>query len=224
MALLADYHAALGPLIHQFEGTLDRFSGDGMMVFFNDPVPCPDPAAACGPAWRRDARGVRSSRRALAATRPAKSASASASRRALRRWDGSASTDRYDYSAIGTVVQPRRAALRRGEGRADPAEPTGGDRGCRIGAADTGGRAFAQGIDPARGGVRCRLPDDIADFSSQPISPRSSLSLLGQLAVDNAFQRQGVAASLRGRHRIGAIALLRPGWNARSICAALNVT
>ena len=44
MALLADYHGALGPLVHQFEGTLDRFSGDGMMVFFNDPVPCPDPA------------------------------------------------------------------------------------------------------------------------------------------------------------------------------------
>jgi CheY-like chemotaxis protein len=45
MALLADYHGALGPLIYHFEGTLDRFSGDGMMVFFNDPVPCPDPAA-----------------------------------------------------------------------------------------------------------------------------------------------------------------------------------
>jgi len=44
MALLADYHGALGPLVHHFEGTLDRFSGDGMMVFFNDPLPCPDPA------------------------------------------------------------------------------------------------------------------------------------------------------------------------------------
>ncbi len=42
--LLREYHGALGPLVLQFEGTLDQFSGDGIMVFFNDPVPCPDPA------------------------------------------------------------------------------------------------------------------------------------------------------------------------------------
>jgi adenylate cyclase len=44
MAVLREYHAALGPLIHRYEGTLDRFTGDGMVVYFNDPLPCPDPA------------------------------------------------------------------------------------------------------------------------------------------------------------------------------------
>ena len=41
---LREYHGALGPLVSQFEGTLDQFSGDGIMVFFNDPVQVPDPA------------------------------------------------------------------------------------------------------------------------------------------------------------------------------------
>jgi adenylate cyclase len=45
MRVLREYHAELGGLIFHFEGTLERFAGDGLMVFFNDPVPCPDPAA-----------------------------------------------------------------------------------------------------------------------------------------------------------------------------------
>jgi GAF domain-containing protein len=40
--LLREYHGALGPIVSQSEGTLDHFSGDGIMVFFNDPVPVPD--------------------------------------------------------------------------------------------------------------------------------------------------------------------------------------
>jgi class 3 adenylate cyclase len=67
MALLHDYHAALVPLIQSFEGTLDRFVGDGLIVYFNDPLPCPNPVeravdlavamrdavAALAQAWRR---------------------------------------------------------------------------------------------------------------------------------------------------------------------------
>jgi adenylate cyclase len=44
MQVLREYHAAVGEIIHRFEGTLERFLGDGLMVLFNDPIPCPDPA------------------------------------------------------------------------------------------------------------------------------------------------------------------------------------
>jgi adenylate cyclase len=44
MGVLREYHAAMGKLILDHEGTLERFTGDGMMVFFNDPVPVPNPA------------------------------------------------------------------------------------------------------------------------------------------------------------------------------------
>jgi class 3 adenylate cyclase len=40
MALLRHYHAEMGRLVFKFHGTLERFTGDGMMVFFNDPIPC----------------------------------------------------------------------------------------------------------------------------------------------------------------------------------------
>ena len=44
MGVLREYHAEMGKLIMDHEGTLERFTGDGMMVFFNDPVPVPNPA------------------------------------------------------------------------------------------------------------------------------------------------------------------------------------
>jgi adenylate cyclase len=44
MGVLREYHAEMGRLILEHEGTLERFTGDGMMIFFNDPVPVPDPA------------------------------------------------------------------------------------------------------------------------------------------------------------------------------------
>jgi adenylate cyclase len=48
---LREYHGALGPLVARFEGTLDQFSGDGIMVFFNDPSPFPTPPSARS-TWR----------------------------------------------------------------------------------------------------------------------------------------------------------------------------
>ncbi len=44
MDILHEYHAAMGKLILEYEGTLEHFAGDGMMIFFNDPVPVEDAA------------------------------------------------------------------------------------------------------------------------------------------------------------------------------------
>jgi class 3 adenylate cyclase len=41
--ILGEYHGALGDLISRYEGTLERFTGDGLLVFFNDPRPCDRP-------------------------------------------------------------------------------------------------------------------------------------------------------------------------------------
>jgi class 3 adenylate cyclase len=61
-AVLHDYHATMGPLIVAHEGTLDRFAGDGILVFFNDPLPTAEPA-------RRAARMTLSMRDAFAPLR-----------------------------------------------------------------------------------------------------------------------------------------------------------
>jgi class 3 adenylate cyclase len=67
MALLQDYHRAVVPIVFRHEGTLERFMGDGVLVFFNDPLPCEDPVrravvmahemrqavAALADGWRR---------------------------------------------------------------------------------------------------------------------------------------------------------------------------
>jgi adenylate cyclase len=67
MELLREYHAAMGAIVMAHEGTLERFAGDSVMVFFNDPVPIDRPAEAAvrmalemqtafvplGEAWRK---------------------------------------------------------------------------------------------------------------------------------------------------------------------------
>ena len=89
MALLRDYHAAIGQIVIKYGGTLERFAGDGVMVIFNDPVPVENPAlqavlwrSICAPQseeWLRNG-----------ATLVTTSASGSASRMALPRWERSA--------------------------------------------------------------------------------------------------------------------------------------
>lgn len=103
MSLLAEYHGALGPLIRKYEGTLDRFTGDGMLVFFNDPLPCPD-------APQRAARLAVEMRDAV------KALNAQWVKRGHRLGFGIGMAqgyatlgrigfeDRFDYTAIGAVV------------------------------------------------------------------------------------------------------------------------
>jgi class 3 adenylate cyclase len=43
-AVLREYHSAMGAIITRYEGTIDRFAGDGILIFFNDPLPHPDAA------------------------------------------------------------------------------------------------------------------------------------------------------------------------------------
>ena len=101
--LLQDYHAALVPLIQSFEGTLDRFVGDGLMVFFNDPVPCPDSA-------ERAVRLAVAMREAIAALSSAWRKRGHQVGFGIGIAQGFATLGqigfegRFDYSAIGTVV------------------------------------------------------------------------------------------------------------------------
>jgi class 3 adenylate cyclase len=44
MRVLQEFHTAMGALIFRHEGTIEHFAGDGIMIFFNDPLPCPNPA------------------------------------------------------------------------------------------------------------------------------------------------------------------------------------
>src|SRR5262249_16626249 len=43
MSLFRDYHAAIGEIIIKYSGTVEHYGGDGVMVFFNDPIPVPNP-------------------------------------------------------------------------------------------------------------------------------------------------------------------------------------
>lgn len=72
MTVLREFHQAVGPMIFEHGGTIAQFTGDGMLVFFNDPVPLDDPAwdavrlaiamqertAGLSQQWRRRGHGL----------------------------------------------------------------------------------------------------------------------------------------------------------------------
>ena len=102
MGVLREYHADMGKLILAHEGTLERFTGDGMMVFFNDPLPVPTPRnAPCGwrwpcgtapPSWRH------------AGTAGARARPRHRHRQRFATIGAIGFEGRWDYGAIGTVT------------------------------------------------------------------------------------------------------------------------
>jgi class 3 adenylate cyclase len=103
MTVLRQYHEALGELIFRFEGTLERFTGDGLMVFFNDPIPCSDAAirsVRMGVAMQTDvadlAEGWRRSGHDLGFAVGIAQGYATLGRVGFE--------GRFDYAAIGTVT------------------------------------------------------------------------------------------------------------------------
>ena len=126
MTVLSEYHAALGDLILRFEGTLERFAGDGLMVFFNDPLPCDDAALRAirmAVAMRSRVQDLATDWRRAVTTW----ASRSASPRASPRWAGSGSraATTTPRSAASPTSRPGCARRRRGP---DPGHPAGARR------------------------------------------------------------------------------------------------
>ena len=148
MGVLAEYHRAMGALVHRYEGTLERFTGDGIMVFFNDPIPCDDAAERAV----RMAIDIRDAVRELAV---AVAPQGPRSRAGNRIAQGFATLGRigfegrFDYAAIGSVTNlaARLCCARPVPGRCS--SPTACSRATEdMAVAEVGRRLAAQGIQP----------------------------------------------------------------------------
>ena len=143
MALLRDYHAAIGEIIIKYSGTLERYAGDGVMVVFNDPVPVDNPA-------------LRAVQMALE-TRDAMGALTEKWRR-LGHEVGFGIGIAHGYATLGTIgfeggsttpplgrypMSPLVFATKLSRVKSDQSARFDGGQGCRNGRA--GGRVHAQG-------------------------------------------------------------------------------
>ena len=103
MGVLGEYHRAMGTLVHQYGGTLERFTGDGVMVFFNDPIPYDDAAERAV----RMAIGIRDAVRDLSESwrrRDMTSRVGNGHRPGYATLGRIGFEGRFDYSAIGSVT------------------------------------------------------------------------------------------------------------------------
>ena len=153
MTILGEYHACAGAIIHKFQGTIEHFAGDGLMAMLNDPLPCAEPClqavrmaaemrAAVGELtakWRKHGFELGFGIGIAARLRHARPHRLRGPLRLCR--------DRRR-------AQPCGAAVRRGEGRADPDRRQGQGRGRSGRATRAARRADAQGVPPADQGVQ----------------------------------------------------------------------
>ena len=186
MGVLDEYHAALGDLIFRFEGTLERFTGDGLMVFFNDPVRCEDgPARAVrmGVAMRTR---VRAPGRGVGAAGPRPRAR-HRHRPGLRHPGPDRLRGALRLRGDRQRHQPGRPAVRRGGAVADPrhrARPRG--RRARRRSATDVGTARAARLQPRDPRVR-----------RQGSRQRQDAVMTGDLDAAGRDGRRALAASTR---------------------------
>jgi class 3 adenylate cyclase len=103
MSVVGSYHSALGELILKYEATVGWFAGDGLMVWFNDPIPCDEPAARAVrlALEMRDAMGELTARWRKRGHELDFSLGVALGYATIGRigFDG-----RYDYGAVGSVL------------------------------------------------------------------------------------------------------------------------
>ena len=192
MGVLREYHARDGPARSwPHEGTLERFTGDGIMIFFNDPVPVPDPAVARRPHGRRDARARASSSRARWRKRGFELDLGVGIAQGYATIGAIGFEGRWDYGAIGTVTNLAARLC----GEAKPGQILISQRVAGTLeelARSSGRRAVAQGLPPPGPRVQRHRPQDLV----APLpSPGSGDSLVG-LRPD---RRKSARAAARNR-------------------------
>ena len=188
MSVLAEYHHAAGAIIHQFGGTVGAFAGDAIQVFFNDPLPCPDPAVAA----------VRMS---LAIRQKMAELTRSWARRGHRLDFGAAVTlgyatlgqigfaGRVDYAAVGPVVElAEHLSAMAAPGQLLVTQPVHAAVEDQVGACALGSRSWPDFRDQSRsstssgsislpgtatppGSTRCRRANAKSHYSSRAGSP-----------------------------------------------------
>ena len=102
-AVLREYHATMGALITRYEGTLDRFAGDGILIFFNDPLEIPD-APRRAAAMALDMQGEFGPLRARWADVGYELDLSIGIAKGFATLGAFGYENRFDYSAIGAVV------------------------------------------------------------------------------------------------------------------------